>query len=75
MSSGSVPPSTSGSAFLEWPPSQGTPEPLDSFPPSPSSAAEKNCLVTKFHPRGFPDSSDGKESAYSAGHRESDMTE
>ena len=73
-------PSTSDSAFLKWPPSQGTPEPLDSFPPLPSSATEKNCLITKFHSRGFPGSSDGKKSACNVGycpwgHKESDMTE
>lgn len=44
--------------------SQGTPEHLDFFPsPPPRSAAEKNCLITKFHPRGFAGSSDGKKSA------------
>ena len=77
---GSVPLSTSVLAFLEWSSSQGTPEPLDSFPSSPGSAAENNCLITKFHPRGFAGSSDGKKSAWNAGycpwgHKESDTTE
>ena len=46
MSSGSVHPSTSGSASLGWPPPQGTPAPLGSLSPSSSSAAEENCLLS-----------------------------
>ena len=67
MSSGSVHPSTSGSASLGWPPPQGTPAPLGSLSPSSSSAAEANCLLTKFHAKSFPGSSDGKESALQCG--------
>ena len=70
MSSGSVPPSTSGSASLGWPPSKGTPAPLVSLLPSSSSAAEENCLLTKFHPKSFPGGSDGKKSALQCGRPE-----
>ena len=66
MLSGSAAPSTSGSASLRWPPSQGTPAPLGFLPPSPSSAAGENCLLTKFHSRGFPGGSVDKKSACSA---------
>ena len=65
--SGPAAPSTSSSASLRWPPSQGTPAPLGFLSPSPSSAAEENCLLTKFHSRGFPGGSDDKESACNAG--------